>query len=91
MEKLRALSIPYNEQTAYRLRQIGLTQRKLVDLLIRYGFCTTKEIKSMRSRVSAALTGKRGTIAYLNLLDNINRVLDLYERDSKDSHEEDDF
>ena len=92
MEKLKALSIPYNEQTAYRLKtHVGLTQRKLVDLFIKYGFCTAEETKSMRSRVSAALTGARSTGAYVSLLNDINKVLDLYEKELASDTEEDIF
>ena len=88
MERVMKLKIPYNEQTAKRLKSKGISQRKLVDLMVEYHFCTAKEVKSMRNRVSMALTGKRDTQAYLLLLDTINRVVDINEERSRETSED---
>lgn len=72
------LPIPYNFQTKERMKSLGVSQRRMVDLMVEYGVCSEEQVGSMRSRVSAALTGKRGSVAYVRLLDEINITLDKY-------------
>lgn len=67
-----------------RMFRLGMSQTSLVSKFIELGKCNEDNRCSFSTQVNFALTGKRTTKRYKELLDEISSVLDIVESELED-------
>lgn len=66
----------YYAQTRQRMKSLGVSQKKVVALLVEFQLYPHSSSGSLRTSLGYALSGKRTSEAYVRLLDDVNFVLD---------------